>query len=92
MGKYRLIITEKPDAANRIAMALDEDGKAKKMFDVVFLIIKHIETEKSSLYLLSVIYTLLLVKKKQIGITQFLIIDGFQDIWPNEGPQKSVFG
>ena len=28
-----MIITEKPDAANRIAMALDNDGKAKKMFD-----------------------------------------------------------
>jgi DNA topoisomerase-1 len=33
LGKYRLVITEKPDAANRIAMALDNDGKAKKMFD-----------------------------------------------------------
>ena len=33
MGKYRLIVTEKPDAANRIAMALDIDGKAKKNFD-----------------------------------------------------------
>jgi hypothetical protein len=30
LGKYTLIITEKPDAANRIAMALDTDGKAKK--------------------------------------------------------------
>ena len=33
MGKYTLIITEKPDAANRIATALDIDGKAKKMFE-----------------------------------------------------------
>jgi DNA topoisomerase-1 len=33
LGKYRLIITEKPDAANRIAIALDNDGKVKKMFD-----------------------------------------------------------
>ena len=33
MGKYTLIITEKPDAANRIAMALDNDGKAKKFFE-----------------------------------------------------------
>ena len=33
MGKYKLIITEKPDAANRIAMALDADGKAKKIVD-----------------------------------------------------------
>ncbi len=33
MGKYTLIITEKPDAANRIAMALDVDGKAKKIVD-----------------------------------------------------------
>ena len=33
MAKYTLIITEKPDAANRIADALDEDGHAKKMFD-----------------------------------------------------------
>ncbi len=33
MGKYTLIITEKPDAANRIAMALDIDGKAKKIID-----------------------------------------------------------
>ncbi len=30
MGKYTLIITEKPDAANRIASALDEAGKPKK--------------------------------------------------------------
>ncbi len=33
MEKYRLIITEKPDAANRIAAALDQDGKAKKILD-----------------------------------------------------------
>ena len=33
MGKYTLIITEKPDAANRIASALDATGKAKKMED-----------------------------------------------------------
>ncbi|MGA3288852.1 MAG: DNA topoisomerase I [Candidatus Bathyarchaeia archaeon] len=33
MGKYTLIITEKPDAANRIAMALDTNGKAKKIVD-----------------------------------------------------------
>ncbi|MGB9959503.1 MAG: DNA topoisomerase I [Candidatus Bathyarchaeales archaeon] len=31
MGKYALIITEKPDAAQRIASALDFKGKAKKM-------------------------------------------------------------
>ncbi|MCL4429292.1 MAG: DNA topoisomerase I [Chloroflexi bacterium] len=30
MEKYTLIVTEKPDAANRIAMALDEGGKPKK--------------------------------------------------------------
>ena len=30
LEKYTLIITEKPDAANRIANALDENGKAKK--------------------------------------------------------------
>ena len=33
MEKYKLIITEKPDAANRIAMALDTDGEAKKIVD-----------------------------------------------------------
>ena len=33
MGKYTLIITEKPDAAQRIASALDVKGKAKKMED-----------------------------------------------------------
>ncbi|MEM2911305.1 MAG: DNA topoisomerase I [Candidatus Bathyarchaeia archaeon] len=33
MGKYTLIITEKPDAAQRIASALDLKGKAKKMED-----------------------------------------------------------
>jgi DNA topoisomerase-1 len=33
MGKYTLIITEKPDAAQRIASALDIQGKAKKMED-----------------------------------------------------------
>jgi DNA topoisomerase-1 len=33
LGKYTLIITEKPDAANRIASALDAVGKAKKMVD-----------------------------------------------------------
>jgi DNA topoisomerase-1 len=31
LGKYTLVITEKPDAANRIATALDTDGKPKKM-------------------------------------------------------------
>ena len=31
MEKYTLIITEKPDAANRIALALDIDGKPKKI-------------------------------------------------------------
>jgi DNA topoisomerase-1 len=31
MEKYTLIITEKPDAASRIATALDEDGKPKKV-------------------------------------------------------------
>jgi DNA topoisomerase-1 len=30
LGKYTLIITEKPDAANRIASALDAEGKAAK--------------------------------------------------------------
>jgi len=33
MEKYELIITEKPDAAQRIASALDVKGKAKKMED-----------------------------------------------------------
>ncbi len=33
MQKYTLIITEKPDAANRIATALDAEGKPKKMRD-----------------------------------------------------------
>ena len=31
MGKYTLVVTEKPDAAQRIASALDSKGKAKKM-------------------------------------------------------------
>jgi DNA topoisomerase I len=31
LGKYTLIITEKPDAAKRIANALDSDGNAKKL-------------------------------------------------------------
>jgi DNA topoisomerase-1 len=33
MEKYTLIITEKPDAAQRIASALDAQGKARKMED-----------------------------------------------------------
>lgn len=33
LGKYTLIITEKPDAANRIASALDAAGKAKKIVE-----------------------------------------------------------
>jgi DNA topoisomerase-1 len=33
LGKYTLIVTEKPDAANRIASALDAADKAKKMTD-----------------------------------------------------------
>jgi len=33
LGKYTLIITEKPDAAQRIASALDLKGKAKEMGD-----------------------------------------------------------
>jgi len=31
LSKYTLIVTEKPDAANRIANALDQTGKAKRM-------------------------------------------------------------
>ena len=31
MGKYTLIITEKPDAANRVAMALNLNGKPKRL-------------------------------------------------------------
>jgi DNA topoisomerase-1 len=31
LGKHTVIITEKPDAANKIAMALDASGKAKKL-------------------------------------------------------------
>jgi len=33
LGKYTLIITEKPDAASRIALALDAEGKAEKMVE-----------------------------------------------------------
>ena len=33
LKKYSLIVTEKPDAANRIASALDEAGGAKKILD-----------------------------------------------------------
>jgi DNA topoisomerase-1 len=33
LGKYTLIITEKPDAANRIASALDAEGKPEKMLE-----------------------------------------------------------
>lgn len=33
VGKYTLIVTEKPDAALRIASALDVEGKAKRMVD-----------------------------------------------------------
>jgi DNA topoisomerase-1 len=33
LGNYTLIITEKPDAANRIAAALDAAGKAKKIVE-----------------------------------------------------------
>ena len=33
MRKYTLIITEKPDAANRIASALDEAGKSKRIVE-----------------------------------------------------------
>ena len=33
MGKYTLIITEKPDAASRIAAALDIEGRGKRNVD-----------------------------------------------------------
>ena len=33
MGKYSLVITEKPDAAKRIAESLDFDGKPRKMVE-----------------------------------------------------------
>jgi DNA topoisomerase-1 len=33
LGKYTLIITEKPDAASRIATALDAEGKAEKIVE-----------------------------------------------------------
>jgi DNA topoisomerase IA len=38
MEKYTLIITEKPDAAQRIAQALDQKGKPKKMEEKMCLI------------------------------------------------------
>ncbi len=80
LDKYTLIITEKPDAASRIAVALDKDGKPKKMFDsgvpfyqayrsgdiVVVPALGHLSQ--------------LQAKKKLTGSTQFLIITGFQDI------------
>ena len=40
MEKYTLIITEKPDAAKRIAMALDVDGNRKKNAAMACRIIK----------------------------------------------------
>jgi len=33
LGKYTLIVTEKPDAASRIASALDAEGKAEKIVE-----------------------------------------------------------
>ena len=33
LAKYTLIVTEKPDAAARIAVALDETGKPKRLLD-----------------------------------------------------------
>ena len=33
LGKYTLVITEKPDAASRIAMALDAEGKPRRMVE-----------------------------------------------------------
>jgi DNA topoisomerase-1 len=33
LGKYTLIITEKPDAASRIASALDAEGKPRRMME-----------------------------------------------------------
>jgi DNA topoisomerase-1 len=33
LGKYTLVVTEKPDAAARIASALDADGKAKRFLN-----------------------------------------------------------
>ena len=33
LRKYTLIVTEKPDAAARIALALDAEGKTKRILD-----------------------------------------------------------
>ena len=42
LEKYTLVITEKPDAANRIAAALDVEGKPKKTLATACRIIRHI--------------------------------------------------
>jgi len=92
LGKYTLIVTEKPDAANRIAMALDEEGKARKIVDGGVPYYQAYRNGDLVVVQQWEICTPLETRNKLNMITQFSIIIGCQDILLNEAHQSSVFG
>ncbi|MDR2720398.1 MAG: DNA topoisomerase I, partial [Nitrososphaerota archaeon] len=65
MKKYTLIISEKPDAANRIAVALDDKGKTirKTKRGVPFFVAKNGEREIVVASALGHLYTVASTKK-----------------------------
>jgi len=73
LRKYTLIITEKPDAANRIAEALDNEHKPIRETDkgVPFFIAKHEDKEIIVASALGHLYTVAGVKKGENGYPIF---------------------
>jgi DNA topoisomerase I len=67
LKKYTLIITEKPDAANRIASAVDNDGKTQRLTEkgVPYFHAKNKDKEVIVASALGHLYTVACTKKRQ---------------------------
>lgn len=92
MEKYTLIITEKPDAAKRIAQALDAKEKPQWVREkgVPFFIA---ERDKKIVVVPAIgHYTPLLKPQEGELITQFLILDGSPVMLPKERRSTFVAG
>ena len=73
MQEYTLIITEKPDAANRIATALDKQGKPRKILSNGVPYFRPTEKEKS--VVVPAIGHLYTITSKQKGKRDYPIFD-----------------
>jgi DNA topoisomerase-1 len=78
VAKYTLIVTEKPDAAKRIATALDAKGKPKKTQSSG---VPYYEVyNNGNLVVVPALGHLYTITSKKSGITQSLPINGFRCI------------